>query len=511
MHRSMGRKLDGLRVAKQDRTSTRLASHGSCIAEESEATFPLSDEPSQPRHTSMPLSPLDTRPPRRSGIRSRSARSDQVVPRSRLLDLNPRELLKAAQKESLGFWALCFYIFIEYVRPQQVWEFLDVLPWGMAALAAALGLSLLEPSNRPRPFTTLDGWLTAYSLILIASLVTAFNPGFGIETLEVYVNWLLLFYLTTRFVNTERRLLIFFLLFLLWSLKMSQHGARSLVFRGFGFESWGATGGPGWFHNSGEFAIQMAVFLPMSLHWILGMRHRWPMWQTAALLALLPGTAFLSLVASSSRGGQLAGAGVLLFMIAQSRRRVRGLLAVAVVLPLLWFVTPPEQKERFESMGEDGTSVSRLVYWEDGMEIASRHPVLGIGYDNWIPYYRTFYNPFGELPHNVFVEAASELGYTGLIAFLALIGATFTANAQTRRRARHLGEWTPFIRSMALGLDAALVGFLIGGFFVTVLYYPFFWMNLAFTAALFLTALNAYKARGRMEAASRRHEAYGRR
>jgi hypothetical protein len=38
---------------------------------------------------------------------------------------------------------------------------------------------------------------------------------------------------------------------------------------------------------------------------------------------------------------------------------------------------------------------------------------------------------------------------------------------------------------MAHGLDGALIGFLVGGFFVTVLYYPFFWINLAMTVALY--------------------------
>src|SRR5690606_5515781 len=114
----------------------------------------------------------------------------------------------------------------------------------------------------------------------------------------------------------------------------------------------------------------------------------------------------------------------------------------------------------------------------------------------WLPYYRTYYNPVAELPHNIFIEAGAELGYMGLLAFLALIGGTFVTNARSRRLARHAGEWGPFLRSTAYGLDAALVGYLVAGFFVTVLYYPFFWMNLSFTAATYLTAMRA-AARGR--------------
>src|SRR5690606_41658911 len=67
--------------------------------------------------------------------------------------------------------------------------------------------------------------------------------------------------------------------------------------------------------------------------------------------------------------------------------------------------------------------------------------------------------------------------------FLALIGATFFTNARTRKVAKRVNEWGDFLRALAFGLDAALVGYLVAGFFVTVLYYPFFWMNLSMTAA----------------------------
>jgi O-antigen ligase len=233
-------------------------------------------------------------------------------------------------------------------------------------------------------------------------------------------------------------------------------------------------------------AIQMCIFLPISLHVFLGLRHRLPRWKALGLLALLPGTAFLALIASSSRGGQLGAAAVLIFVVAQSKHRIRGLIFAAMLLPALWYITPPEQKARFESMGEDDTSITRLTYWKDGLGIMREHPILGIGFNNWIPYYNRYYDPLGELPHNVFIQAGSELGYTGLAVLVAMMLGTFLTNWRTRKLARDLGAWGDFYRSTALGLDAALIGFVASGFFVTVLYYPFFWVNISFTSALYL-------------------------
>lgn len=427
-----------------------------------------------------------------STLRSSGRRRPALSPRIKgahlegVLALEPRKILTSFKRQSLAFVAFLFYVFIEYVRPQSVWPVIDVLPWGLAALLAAMGFTIFNEPAKRRPWLLIDSLFVVFNLVLLGSVATAYLPGEA--DLEIWFNWVLLYYLATRLATTPERFLLFLFGFLLWSLKMSQHGARTFIMRGGAFASWGATGGPGWFHNSGEFAIQMCIFLPLSLYWALAMRPHWSRWKSRLVLTILPGTAFLSLVASSSRGGQLGAAAVLLYMLVRSRHRVRGLLALVVLLPALWAIMPEAQKARFETMGEDDTSQTRLTYWEDGIDIMNEHPLLGIGYDNWLPYYRSRYNPVGELPHNVFVEAGAEMGYFGVGAFISLILATFYTNYRTRKlAARDVSAWGDAARGLALGLDAALVGFLASGFFVTVLFYPFFWMNLSMTSALHLS------------------------
>jgi hypothetical protein len=413
---------------------------------------------------------------------------------------------QAWRRQSFAFWALCAYVFIEYVRPQQVWPAIDVLPFGKVTLLVAL-IACVAEGLRSRRLHLVDGLLVAFTCIIVLSSLTAYRPEEAFADWSLFLNWLLIYFLCTQVVTTPQRMLLFWGLFMLWSLKMSQHGTRIFVARGFSFSSWGATGAPGWFQNSGEFAIQMCVFMPMALHAVLGLRKNLSRRRFWGLMALLPGTAIISLMASSSRGGQIGLVAVLLFMVAQTKHRVRGLVVSALVLRGLWLVMPPEQKERFETMGDDKTSQSRITYWEDGIEIMNEHPLLGVGYNNWLPYYHDFYNPFAELPHNIFVEAGSELGYLGLAGFVALIIATFVLNARTRRLAMRAPDWGPVLRGMAYGLDGALVGFMVSGFFVTVLYYPFFWVNLAFTAALFettrRTALSAPKGPAAVQPRSR--------
>lgn len=388
------------------------------------------------------------------------------------------------RREKPSFWALNVYLFFEYVRPQSIYTSIDVLPWGVISLGAVV-LTFVAEGFRVRVRSPADGLMLAFLGVIVLSSIFAFVPPVAFENLYIVVTWVLVYFLITNIVVSERRLFVFMIGFLLYSFKMSQHGTRSWASIGFQFRDWGTYGAPGWFQNSGEFGIQMTIFFPLALYLWLGLRKEWPAWKSVPLL-LLPVTALLGMVASSSRGALLGGATVGLWMLFRSRYKARGLMAVVALGAVLFVITPPEQKARLGASGSDGTSVERLEMWKDGLRIAAEHPVLGIGYWNWIPY-RESQGKRRLLSHNIFIQCVSELGFLGLAVLLALITSCFWMNHATRRRLRRLPPdgRSPFLASLSLGLDGAMIGFLTSGFFVTVLYYPFLWMNLALTAALY--------------------------
>ena len=263
---------------------------------------------------------------------------------------------------------------------------------------------------------------------------------------------------------------------------MSQHGFISWAQIGFQFRSWGVTGAPGWFHNSGEFGIELCVFLPLSIYFIISLRQYWGKLKLSFFL-LFPFTAIASVIATSSRGALIGSAAALLWMVGKSKARVKALLAISIIAIAVYSYLPPEQYQRLQSSGEDNTSVSRLTRWKAAREMMDQYPVLGIGYGNWMTYYGQFYsnNHIG-LAHNIFLDAGAELGYTGLIIFILMILYTLVNNARTRKLALTFDN--KFIFYTAHGLDAALIGLLVSGSFVSVLYYPYFWINLSFTVAL---------------------------
>ncbi|MBC7788363.1 MAG: O-antigen ligase family protein [Anaerolineae bacterium] len=384
-------------------------------------------------------------------------------------------------------------MFFEYVRPQQVYKPIQGLPYARATIILALVSFLLE--RRTLHFRLFEILLTIFSIILVASSVTAVDSSASYEQLPAFISWVLIYLLIANTVDTEERFLIFMLSFLLYSFKMSQFGTRSWAEEGFAFRDWGTTGAPGWFQNSGEFGIQMCIFLPLIAAFIVALGEYWPRWLRWVAWAVA-GTAIISIVASSSRGAFVGLGGVLLWAISTSRKKVRAFAAAVVLAGLVYAITPSEQKTRFQQVGVDATSVSRTTMWKHGLEMMRDYPILGIGYANWTEYHDINYGGHGLLAHNVFIQAGSELGYTGLLAFLAMIATVFVINRRTRLLANRLADRGKFMFYMARGLDGSLVGLIVSGFFISVLYYPFFWINFAMSVALNNSVLNALAADG---------------
>lgn len=420
----------------------------------------------------------------------------QLTPK--LLSMRLGTLWTSLKRQPFSAWAVFAYLFFEYVRPQSIYPALDIVPWAQIALVAAT-VSILGQAASVRRWTILDTGMVIFTVVLLASCVMATYPEWSWEYVDLYLSWVLVYAFISTNINTQSRVVLLLLGWFLWNLKMTAHGFRSWAMVGFGFQSWGVTGAPGWFQNSGEFGIQTTIILPISLYFALGVRSFVSKRVFLALL-VLPLTALGSAIASSSRGAVLGMAAIGLWMLLRSRYKLRAGIGLAAVAVLVWLVLPDEQKARFSTAGEDDTSTLRITYWKRGIELANEHPVLGIGYKNWLPVYRQRWGSElerferVELPHNIFVEALSEMGYLGLAALLFLIVGSFFLNARTRALARQLGDQGRLAEQLGWGFDGALIGYMVSGFFVTVLYYPFLWVNLGMTAAVHLSVARTLRA-----------------
>jgi len=402
-----------------------------------------------------------------------------------LYAVNVKSIWQAVKQEHISFWALTAYFFFDYVRPQSIYPVLEIVPWGQLSLLIAL-FSVFSDRSVRWVNSVENKLFILFFLIVILSSVFAFKPYVSWDESSVIVNWLLLYFLVINIINSEKRLFIFILAYLLYSFKMSQHGFFSWASRGFSFTSWGLIGAGGYFQNSGEYAIQMLIFGSLSAAFVLALKDRWGRYKKW-FFYFMPFTAVMTVLGASSRGSQLALLIIGLILMVKLKAGFKAFIFLIIVMVAAYYLLPEDQIQRLSEMGEDSTSRSRFAYWNYGWQVMLDHPIFGVGYDNWLVYAHYdmpagIYDGRIQLPHNIYIEAGAELGFVGLFSFILLIIFAFITNARTRKIIS-ISE-NKLLYLLSYGLDMGLVGYLVAGAFVTVLYYPFFWVQIAMIVAV---------------------------
>lgn len=407
---------------------------------------------------------------------------------NKLYSINIRHIYETIKNEGWPFIFICTYLFFEYVRPQSIYTWLDVIPWPQIILILTV-ISLFFEKDRYSTGTILNKLMIVYAVVVLLSSLMSTYPGASFSRLRTFFDWFIIYFLIVKIVNNEKRFFIFFLLFLLCSFKMSQHGARSWIMRGFSFADWGVTGAPGWFHNSGEVGIQMCIFVPLSVAFIFSVR-KYLSKAWFIFFCLMPITGVFTIIASSARAAMVGLAGSGIWSI---KRRPKiffsGLIALLMFFFIIYQLIPPEFLDRFDTAGQDRNSLLRLERWEHGLDAMNNRPLFGVGFNVWELYYPNHYNIESKgtnLVHNIFIQCGSELGYSGLSVFGLMIISCFIMTYRVRKMS--IESEDKFLSTITYGMDAAMIGFLGSAFFVTVLYYPYFWIHCALTSCLYTAA-----------------------
>ena len=400
-----------------------------------------------------------------------------------LYEMKIGEIWRYLKRQEALFWLVNIYLFFEYIRPQTLYKSLDIMPYAQIVLILTLGIALIK-GQLGRVKNPLNKLIVIYFLVILVSSFQAISPEIAFGKLSDFIAWMIIYFLIVNIVDTENKFLIFIFAFMLYSFKMSQFSFRNWLTSGFSYTDIGSGGGPGWFHNSGEFGIQMVIFFSIGVCFFWSLKEFWPRWKQCIFL-LFPLTALTGTISSSSRGAVLGIAGVAFFWLLKSKYKIKAMLLLVVIGVVVYSIIPDQQITRFEAMGEDNTSISRIALWEKGLEMIAKYPFFGVGYENWlVAQERLFGIQNSQVCHNIFIQCASELGFIGLFVLFLMIIFTFVNNYRVRKMVLQSPKDNRFLFFMSYGLDGALVGYMISGFFVTVLYYPYFWINLAMTASL---------------------------
>jgi probable O-glycosylation ligase (exosortase A-associated) len=239
------------------------------------------------------------------------------------------------------------------------------------------------------------------------------------------------------------------------------------------------------FGDNNHFAVMLAMAIPLLFYLSKFSANRLIRW--ACLVGVLLVVA--AVVGTRSRGGFLCLVAVGLWLILSSGQRAKGLVLFSGALAFAIALAPDSWTERMDTIKEanqDSSFMSRVEAWQVSSSIALHNPVLGGGFHAvqvqsvWDTYRGSsgllgFVNT-GEpsrvfrAAHSVYFEVMGDLGFVGFLLFMGILVNAISSGIRIRRMATKHDQSLVWAAELATALNAAIVGFLVGGASVSIAY-----------------------------------------
>ncbi|MGW6444081.1 O-antigen ligase family protein [Lentzea sp. NPDC055074] len=228
----------------------------------------------------------------------------------------------------------------------------------------------------------------------------------------------------------------------------------------------------------------LAFFLVAALPLLVALPARG--WSRIVLL-VLGAVLVAGAAATFSRGGGIALACALVWLIVRRALPVRAVVvtaAVAGVAALAFATTAQAELSRAfqEKSHIAGTNAdTRMLRWQAASRMLADDPVLGVGPGGFRQQYAAAGNNAEideqtPVAHNLFLEVAAELGVPGFVLLVAFVAVGFVASERALRRGT---DWRE-----AVAVQAGLIAVLVASIFLSEQYYLPLWSLVAIAVAI---------------------------
>ncbi|HUS13341.1 MAG TPA: O-antigen ligase family protein, partial [Pyrinomonadaceae bacterium] len=223
----------------------------------------------------------------------------------------------------------------------------------------------------------------------------------------------------------------------------------------------------GMFGNPNDMALHLVTMVPIAIALLFSRRNPF-----AKIIYLLCAILLVAgIVVSFSRGGflgLLGAGGVLAWKLGRQNRLVVAMCVVTAAIALFLFA-PGDYGSRLSTITDvssdlTGSSMARYALLMRSLLVSLRHPLLGIGMDNF------HHLALSEsVSHNAFTQVSAEMGLTALVIYIWFIVAPLRRLRMIERESFETRKTSRFYH-LAVGLQAALVGYMVASFFASVAY-----------------------------------------
>ena len=366
--------------------------------------------------------------------------------------------------------------------------FARTLPFAqMVAITTMIGL-VFSKERKPFPVNS----ITVVQLLFV--LWMSFTSLFAMNAPELVLDaWILvlkihvMLFLTMMVIRgreqIERLVMIVTLSIAFYGVK----GGLWTLATGGGGRVWGPSGGV--IQGNNELGVALVVVMPFMYYLFMTVKRRWARYG----LVLAIGTTAVGILGTQSRGALLALVSMALLLGLKGKHPMRTTLVLAVTIGLAVAFMPDSWTKRMDTIQgfeQDGSAMSRLHTWQTLWNAAMDRPIVGVGFrtDNVAVYAK--YAPVGGVgiyqvgttfvAHSIYFQALGEHGFPGLALYL-LLGITAWRKAGSLAKQAQgdpeLREWVPLLMRMS---QVSIVGFAVGGAFLTLVHFDLPYYLVAF-------------------------------
>jgi putative inorganic carbon (HCO3(-)) transporter len=384
------------------------------------------------------------------------------------------------------FYALLFYIGNSYFRPED-WVWIELIRELKLSFLAGLLVLLMTLLHRQR--FVMNGRVALLFLflghtffsLLLSEYFTYSWPYWKDFCKSIVITYLMVVLVT----DTARFRLILLVMAFALGLEQAKQGLFYLVFP----PDWGS-GNPNpvaFLGDNNGVAVGMLMLVPI-IGFLAQTTQR--TWVRRFYGLFLVGVLFRALT-TYSRGGFLACLGMGGVYWLRSKRKLRFLLSMVVLMAIVIPALPTSYWDRIDTIQtyeEDKSSTGRLHFWQVAVRMANASPLFGVGFIAYNAAYDTYDFSQGEYEtgrsvHSSFFGILAELGYVGLVLYGTILFSAFRSCQRVRKlAARNLIPAD--LGYGAAALEASLTAFLIGGFFIPFQYTEMLWHFIGLTIVL---------------------------
>jgi putative inorganic carbon (hco3(-)) transporter len=386
------------------------------------------------------------------------------------------------------FIGLFIFTFVLYFRPYELIPSLSsftsmAFAVAVPTLVIYVGTQFMLEGNltaRPREVNL----VLLFVLTALLSIPLALNRGEAWDVFnDTFIKAVLMFIVMVNAVRSERRLRALMLLSLAVSCFLAVSAIsdyRAGRLNDMGERVAGAVGGM--FGNPNDMALHLVTMLPLAIVFFLVRRNPLAklMYATCAVLLVA------GIVVTFSRGGFLgliAAGGVLGWKLGRRHKLAVGL---SVVLAIAAFIAlaPGDYGSRLStitSVSSDitGSSSQRQQLLIRSIQVSLRHPLFGVGMGNF-----HIVSIHELVSHNAFTQVSADLGLTALVLYIWFMVAPLRSLRRIERETFDARRTARFYYYFAVGVQAALVGYMVSSFFASVAYNFYVYYLVGYAVAL---------------------------